>query len=237
MEATVNEPSTSGLSSLVSKYFKSWQSVVNGASDVSAGANLLEQSRALADGFQNTVGQFQQQQRDVDGQIALSVKDINNYSTQIANLNVHISMVENSGMHANDLRDQRDLLVDKLSQVMKVNTVEALDGSLNIYVGNHQLVDRDKVHAIGLDQTGQFARLVWNDGTNAPVTFTDGKLAGLVTSRDSIVQGRIDAINALASRVISSVNAIHASGVGLDGTGGLNFFSVPMPPTWPAIRI
>src|SRR5205814_4872268 len=133
IEATVNEPSTSGLSSLVTKYFSAWQEVANSASDVSVRSNLLEQGKALADGFKNTVGQFTQQQRDVDGQIALSVKDINNFSTQIANLNVQISMVENSGMKANDLRDQRDLLVDKLSKVMKVTTVEAPDGSRNIF--------------------------------------------------------------------------------------------------------
>lgn len=226
IEATVNEPSTSGLSSLMTKYFQSWQEVANSPSDVSVRSNMLQQGIALADSFKNTVDQLQQQKSDVDGQIALSVEDVNNYSKQIANLNIQISMVQNSGMQPNDLRDQRDLLVDKLSQVMKVTTIESPDGSLNVYVGNHQLVDRNTSHAIGIDSSGPTAQVVWNDGSNSgAVTFTDGKLAGLVTSRDSILQGRIDAINNLASRVISSVNAIHAAGVGLDGTGGMDFFS------------
>jgi len=50
-------------------------------------------------------------------------------------------------------------------------------------------------------------------------------MAGLVQSRDGVLQDRINNINALASRVIQSVNAVHSAGVGIDGTGGLNFFS------------
>ena len=45
-------------------------------------------------------------------------------------------------MHANDLRDQRDVLVDSLSKIVKINVVESADGQVNINVGNHQLVDR-----------------------------------------------------------------------------------------------
>src|SRR5437762_13978808 len=45
IEATVNEPSTSGLSSLVTKYFSAWQEVANSASDVSVRSNLLEQGK------------------------------------------------------------------------------------------------------------------------------------------------------------------------------------------------
>jgi flagellar hook-associated protein 1 FlgK len=210
----------------MTKYFQSWQDVANNPSDVSIRANMLEQGKALAQGFQNTVQQYQQQQRDVDSQISLSVSDINNYSQQVANLNVQVSQVESTGLKANDLRDQRDLLVDKLSQLVKITTDESATGAISIHVGGHQLVDRDVVHPMGLDKTGQFAKVIWNDGGPATaVSLTDGKIAGLVQARDTIIQGRIDNINAIASRLMQSVNAVHAAGVGLDGTGGLNFFS------------
>ncbi len=241
IEAVVNEPSTSSLSTQMTAYWQAWQEVANSPSDVSVRTNLLEQGNALAQGFQNTVQQFQQQQRDIDTQIKLSVDDINNYATQIANLNVQISQVESGGMKANDLRDQRDLLVDKLSADIKATTIDNPDGSQSIYIGGHQLVDRGTAHAIGLDTSGQFARVVWNDSPAMPqrsVTILDGKLAGLIFMRDGVpagaapnpattegIQGRINAINALATRLIQSVNAVHSAGVGIDGTGGLNFFS------------
>ncbi len=227
IESVVNEPSTSGISTLLTKYWQGWQEVGNSPSDVSVRANLLEQGKALTDAFQSTVQAFQQRQRDVDQQIKLSVDDVNNYAQQIANLNSQISQVETGGLKANDLRDQRDLLVDKLSQLVKVTSVESSEGSLNIYVGTHQLVDRNAVHQMGLDTSGQFAKVIWQNDPppNNQVTLTDGKMAGLVQSRDGVLQDRINNINALAGRVIQSVNAVHSAGVGIDGTGGLNFFS------------
>jgi flagellar hook-associated protein 1 len=225
IEAVVNEPSTSGLGTQLTRYFQSWQEVANSPSDVSVRANLLEQASALGDAFHTTVTQFQQQQRDVDNQIQLSVDDINNHAKQLANLNLQISQVEATGLKANDLRDQRDQLVDTLSRNVKVTTVESSEGSLNVYIGGHQLVDRDAVHQLGLDRSGKFAQVVWNDnGTQTPAIIGDGKLAGLVQSRDTLLQGRIDALNAVASRVVQSVNAVHVAGVGIDGTGGQAFF-------------
>ena len=225
IEAVVNEPSSSGLSTLMTKYWQGWQEVANSPSDVSVRANLLEQGKALAESFQSTVHQFQQQQRDVDSQVSLTVDDVNNYAKQIANLNTQISQVETGGMKANDLRDQRDLLLDKLSGLVGVTSVESSEGSVNVYIGGHQLVDRSTAHTVGLDRTSAFAQVVWADGTNAPLVPADGRLAGLVHSRDVDIKGRIDTINALASRIIQSVNAVHSAGVGMDGSSGLNFFS------------
>jgi flagellar hook-associated protein 1 FlgK len=247
IEAVVNEPTTTGLSSLLTTYWQSWQEVANSPADVSVRSNLLEQGKALAQSFQSIVQQYQTQQQDVDMQIKLSVDDINNYVTQIAHLNGQISGIVATGMKANDLTDQRDQLVDKLSALIKVTTVDNPDGSQSLYVGGHQLVDRAAAHTVGLDQTGQFARVIWNDQpgtppTSAPsVAITDGKLYGLEFMRDGVpptgapsgaadltttdgIQGRINAINALASRIIQQVNAVHSAGVGIDGTGGLNFF-------------
>jgi flagellar hook-associated protein 1 FlgK len=114
-----------------------------------------------------------------------------------------------------------------MSQLVKVTTVESSEGSLSVYVGSHQLVDRNRVNQVGLDTTGQFAKVVWqNDAPpNNQVALNDGKLAGLIQSRDGVLQDRINNINALAGRVIQSVNAVHSAGVGIDGTGGQNFFS------------
>jgi len=226
VEAVLNEPSASGLSKVLTRYWQAWQEVANSPSDMSVRSNLLEQGRAVADAFNNTIQLLEQQQRDVDVQIQLTVDDVNNYASQIANLNVQISLIETGGMNANDLRDQRDLLVDKLSTLTKVTTVESSEGSLSVYVGGHSLVERDVVKPFGVDtNSGTFATVIWDDGTNAAVNLTDGKLKGLVESRDGLLQDRLDNINGLAARIIDQVNSVHAAGVGIDGVGGLNFFT------------
>ncbi|HYY87973.1 MAG TPA: flagellar hook-associated protein FlgK [Chloroflexota bacterium] len=226
VEAVVNEPSTNGLSSLMTKYWQAWQEVANSPSDTAVRASLIEQGKSLADAFQNASKQFIQQQRDLDQQVRLTVTDINSYADQIAQINLQISQVETAGMHANDLRDQRDQLLDKLSQLVKINYVESSEGSVSVYVGNRQLVDRDKSYAMqtGVPAGAQFNQVQWAaDGQ--PVNLQDGKLEGLLEARDSLLQTRLDDLNTLAGRIIESVNTVHAAGAGLDGMGGVKFFN------------
>ncbi len=226
IEAVVNEPSTTGLSAQMTKYWSAWQEVANSPADSAVRTNLIEQGKSLADGFQNSVQQLTQQQQDLDKQVGLTITSVNDYAQELASLNKQISQVETGGMKANDLRDQRDLILDKLSSLVKITTVESSEGSVNVFVGNHQLVDRDQVHTMGVNSTSGKSQPVWTDSTpSTPATITDGKLQGIMYARDSVVQTRIDGLNALASRVIESVNSVHASGVGLDGVSGRPFFS------------
>jgi flagellar hook-associated protein 1 FlgK len=225
IQALTNEPSSNGLSSLMTKYWQAWQEVANSPSDTAARASLIEQGKAVADAFNNQSQQLKTQQRDLDQQVQLAVTDVNNYADQIAKINLQISQVESAGMHANDLRDQRDQLLDKLSRLVKINYVESSEGSVSVYVGNRQLVDRDVAHRIEAQTLpGQkFAQVQW-ESDGAPVTLLDGKLQGVLEARDQLVQDQLTALDKLAARVIESVNSLHTSGVGLDGKSGVKFF-------------
>jgi flagellar hook-associated protein 1 FlgK len=226
VESIINEPSTTGISSTMGKYFAAWQEVANSPADTAVRANLLQSGEALTDAIRNTSAQLHQQQRDLDSQVELTMSSINDYSTQVANLNVQISQVESTGLKANDLRDQRDLALDKLSSLVKVSFNESVDGSVNVFVGSHQLVDREHVHSVGVDGSSGFNTPVWTDATpSTPMTLTDGKLLGIVQSRDTLVQDRIDGLDQLANRLMESVNAVHMAGVGSDGKSGRPFFS------------
>jgi flagellar hook-associated protein 1 FlgK len=225
VEAVTNEPSSNGLSSLMTKYWQAWQEVANSPSDAATRASLIEQGKSVADAFNNQSQQLLQQQRDLDQQAELAVTDVNNYADQISKINLQIARVETAGMHANDLRDQRDQLLDKLSSLVKINYTESADGQVSVYVGNRQLVDRDVAHKMeAVTPPGQkYAQIEWaSDGK--PVTLQDGKLQGILEARDDLVQGQLDQLNALAARVIDSVNSLHTSGVGLDGKSGVKFF-------------
>jgi flagellar hook-associated protein 1 FlgK len=226
VEAAINEPSTNGLSSQLSKYWQSWQTLANSPSDASVRAVVIQQGQALAQAFNTTSQQLGQQQRDLDSHIGLTVTNINTYAQQIAAINVQIAQVEAGGMHANDLRDQRDLLVDKLSQLARVSTSEASNGEISVYINGHQLVDRNVVHQLVANASpGPFTTVTWqDDATTLNTTTAGGQLQGLTESRDVDVQNQINQVNQLASRVIQSVNSVHTSGVGLDGKGGQVFF-------------
>jgi flagellar hook-associated protein 1 len=226
IEAIINEPSTSGLSTQLNKYWQSWQQLSNNPSDPSARVAVVQQGQALAQSFNSQSAQLRQQQQNLDSQVGLTITNINDYANQIAKINKQISQVEAGGMHANDLRDQRDQLLDKLSKLVKVSWTESADGQVSIYLNSHQLVDRDRVHQLVANPSpGPFTTVKWSDDNSTlNTTNVGGQLQGLTEARDTDVQGQLDQLNQLAVRVIQSVNNIHVSGVGLDGKGGQVFF-------------
>jgi flagellar hook-associated protein 1 FlgK len=233
VEALVNEPSTSGLGNQLTKFWQSWQQVANNPSDASARVAVVQQGQALAQAFSSQSKQLQQQQQNVDGQVGLTITNINTYATQISQINTQISQAEAGGMHANDLRDQRDQLMDKLSQLAKVTSSESANGQLSVYINGHQLVDRDRTHQLVANPSpGPFTTVTWrDDGSTLNTATAGGQLQGLTEARDVDIQGQLNNLNQLAGRVIQSVNSLHTSGVGLDGRGAVRSSSMePMPP-------
>lgn len=73
----------------------------------------------------NEVGQnYKNTQEDVNNEIAIHVDTVNSISAQIFTLNQQIMNIETRFGNANDLRDQRELLVDQLSELVNVTVVE-----------------------------------------------------------------------------------------------------------------
>ena len=68
---------------------------------------------------------MEQVQKDINSEIKLKVDEINSLSSEIATINKQINVIEmNTGAVANELRDQRDLLVDELSELVDVEVKE-----------------------------------------------------------------------------------------------------------------
>lgn len=63
-------------------------------------------------------------QQDLNGQIADTVDMINAYAQEIASLTQQINTLEVYGSRANDLRDERATILDKLSELADVTVVE-----------------------------------------------------------------------------------------------------------------
>ncbi len=78
----------------------------------------------LTDYFNQIVGNLQNVQKDVNSEIKIKIDDINSIAGEIATLNEQITTIEMGGQKANELRDRRDLLVDRLSEIVDVETEE-----------------------------------------------------------------------------------------------------------------
>jgi len=94
------------------------------AHDVTYRASFLSSLDSLTTFLNTTYSQLTQQMRDINQEIRSTVGVINSLGRQIQNLNRTITTMELDGSNANDLRDQRALLLDQLSQHVNIEVRE-----------------------------------------------------------------------------------------------------------------
>ena len=115
IENIINEPSDTGISTLVGKVFDSWQELSKHAESSNARTVVAQQSKALTDELNNTYNQLIKLKGNSQDVIKQNVVDVNNMLDQINELNQQVISVKVGGNEPNDLMDKRDLLVDQLS--------------------------------------------------------------------------------------------------------------------------
>ncbi len=92
-------------------------------------------------------------QDNLNRQIKGKVDTINSYAERIKALNEEILKIECAGFEtANDLRDERNRMLDELSAMGKISYSEDLDGQVSVQFEGVDLVKRDVVYEIGLKQ-------------------------------------------------------------------------------------
>jgi len=171
---------------------------------------FLGTAEALTEYFNAMAGNLQKMQKDVNAEIKVNVDQINSIAQEIVTLNKQINVIEIGGGNANELRDQRALLIDELSQIVDVDTEEQTiedpnnpgrDTGATRYIvriaGNQTLVD-DRLsyslicHARGDDEkinqndADGLYDIVWSNGNRFSLKNASmgGKLKGLAQMRD-----------------------------------------------------
>jgi len=135
LEGIVNEPSETGIRTVMDNFWKSLSDLSKDTESVTARKVVKESALALTDALNQTAKQLSDMSTDLTTNIATKGKEMQSYMDSIADLNRSIARIESLGDNANDLRDQRDLLTDKLSKIVNV-TVTDTDAGYNITLGN-----------------------------------------------------------------------------------------------------
>jgi flagellar hook-associated protein 1 len=150
-----------------------------------------------------------------------SARQASEIASEIASLNQTITFQEaDKQTVAGALRDRRDTLLKDLSELADINVRQHENGIVDVYIGSDPLVQFDQSRGLEVErrQENGFERttVVFADD-NGPVTFRDGKLAGIVNTRDEHVVKQIEQLDDLARSLIYEVNVEHATGRGLVG--------------------
>ena len=115
VESVFNEPSDTGLSTLMGKFFDSFQELSKQPNSSNARTVVAQQSAALADALNATYTKLESLQTNAQDMLKSTVTEVNSMLEQLDRVNQEIISVTVSGNTPNDLMDKRDLLLDELS--------------------------------------------------------------------------------------------------------------------------
>lgn len=227
VEQIFSEPEDGSLNDLLNDFWNDWSSLATDPENSGFRTTVLADAGRLVDNFQNLAANLEELRLSTDRDLQSMTNQINQMTTEVSRLNHDIKYQELDGSTANDLRDARDLIIDNLSNLIDVNTIDQPDGGATVMMGSMVLVDGSESFDIGVTATTEHGEvkhnIVW---ANSSYTLKNvsGQLAGLVETRDEIIPGYISKLNDLARTVVEQVNALHSTGYTLDGHTGVNFF-------------
>ncbi|HCC07864.1 MAG TPA: flagellar hook-associated protein FlgK [Clostridiales bacterium] len=119
-----NEPSDNGVNTVINDFFSSLSDVSKDTSDESYYSSVRESATTLVGFFNETANSLITYQQELNDEIKIKVNQINSIASQVKSLNEQIYKFEIDGSTANDLRDQRALLIDDLSKIVNVQVDE-----------------------------------------------------------------------------------------------------------------
>ena len=130
------------------------------------------------------------------------------------------------GDNPNDLYDQRDLMVEKLSKIANVTTDTRDSDEFMVHIDGQVLVQGKVARQLDtepvLDNSG-YNKVVWAD-TRAVAEIRDGSLGALIELRDVDLRNELQSLDTMTMNFMDLVNDIHRNSVGANNTTGLDFF-------------
>ena len=227
IEQVYNEPHEISVRTNMDKFWQSWQELSVHPESKAARQAVVTRGQSLANSVSQQFKSLSGIGTQINGDIQASVKQINDYASQIAGINGEIVRSKAMGDNPNDLMDRRDLLVEKLSSLANI-TVDTRDNDeFMVHIDGQILVQGSVNRSFTLEtQTDGkgYDKVLWSD-TGIEASVSGGQLGALLELRDVDLREQIQSLNSMAVNFSSLVNDVHRSGIGANNVSGLDFFT------------
>lgn len=120
----IDDDTVKGFKSIFDEMFNSVQELMKSSGDSVVKQQFIGYAHNLTTYFNEMASNLSKVQEDINSELKVKVDELNSLAEEISSLNKQINVIELTGVTANELRDQRTLLVDQLSQIVDVEVTE-----------------------------------------------------------------------------------------------------------------
>lgn len=228
-----------GLSATLQSFTNAVQELADDPASTSARQVLISAARTLVARFETMDRRMSELSNEVGARLVEATSEINSLGQGIADINAQI--LGSGGQPPADLLDQRDRMLERLSELVQVETATQRDGTLSVFIGSGQaLVVGTTATQLAVTPGStdpQQPRIVLRGGgPDVDVTpfLTGGALGGTLDfNREMLSPARAE-LGRIAAGLVDTFNTMHRNGMDLDGDLGGDFFAIAAPQSFGA---
>lgn len=240
LEAVFGEPSEEGMSKTLDEFFNAWSDLAAAPTSIGARAVVQQRGRQVATLFNTYDNELTSQRVTATDRLLQTLRQVNGLAEQVADLNGRILSSESAGMPNNDLRDRRDLALDKLASLVGAKVERQASGSTSVLVGSFNLVEGTNVQVLELafdtppgppppEPVGDVPVRVKPSGNDGTVLGLGGEVNALMENINRTIPELRTRLDTTARLLTSTVNTAHRGGFtfagnAIPGTAAGNFF-------------
>lgn len=219
---------STGLSGALQSFFSAMQNGANDPASTPARQLLVTESSSLSVRFNNLYQRLDDIEKGVNGEVKTITSQISAVANSIASLNQSIAEKRASGEGdpPNDLLDQRDEALRKLSELVSVQVNKEDDGDINVFIGNGQpLVVGTSVSTFNVTNDGKIQLKTGATVTDITAQVSGGQIGGLINFRSQVLYPSMNELGRIALAMSTEFNRQQQEGIDLDGDYGQPIFS------------
>lgn len=204
-------------------FFSALSAAVDSPETPAQRSQIVSSAGALINRFGQLNESLLTQEKQIDDQLGSSVKQVNSYLNQVAELNQQIADQQSKGVNTSALEDSRDQVVRELSGLVEVRVNRQGDGSYALSLPQGQpLVVGGSASRLAL--TGDKLKLDFAGQTFEIPSLQGGSLAGILDYRANTLRPMRDEIGQIAKQLADDFNKVQTAGVDLNGKPGKAMF-------------
>src|SRR5882762_6890296 len=227
IQSFFNETTGTGLQANLTAFFNSLSQLSTSPSDLNVRQSVLTAAQNLSTSFNQAATNLSRLQTSVNLNVTQSVSQINTLTAQIATANAQVSAAQSANRNPGPFVDQRQQLLNQLSNLVDISEINAGNGNLTITTSNGAplVVGGQSFQLSTQTDASTGLQDIISQGTNITSQITGGQLAGQLQIRDQEIPAIQNSLDTLAFNLSSAVNTQHKLGFDLNGNAGGNLFT------------
>ena len=220
-------PREGDLGTMMNAFFGEMSGIAALPGDMAPRAAGLAQGATLAASFNNTANVLEDLADAAFGELQSKVEEVNLLTNALGAVNGRLRSSNLGGTPPNMLLDERDRLIDEISERMNVTVAVGERYEAEVFIGSTEmgpnLVSGERVTPLATLLTSEKA-VKFKLGTNTFISSINGGAINGLNDAFSATQAAVSDLDALARKIATDMNKQHQQGIDLEGElGGAMF--------------